>query len=114
MLPTALALARGAPLPEAWPLSPIALFMWSGEQARASASGRPRAALSPSPAFGDRAPLPASAPADLRPLLLLPRPQAQRLSSSLMTGETRLVLGTARDRSPASVAGTLTRTRTRT
>ena len=64
MLPTALALARGAPLPaelltltltltlalalalisgaplaEAWPLSPIALFMWSGEQARARALG---------------------------------------------------------------------------
>ena len=43
-LPTALALARGAPLPEAWPLSPIALFMWSGEQVRA----RPPAALSTS------------------------------------------------------------------
>ncbi len=39
-LPTALALARGAPLPEAWPLSPISLFMWSGEQARVSPSGR--------------------------------------------------------------------------
>ena len=43
-----------------------------------------------------------------------PSPQAQRLSSSLMTGETRLVLGTARDRSAASVVGIRTPTPTLT
>lgn len=34
LLPSAVALARGSPsLPEAWPWSPISLFMWNGKQA---------------------------------------------------------------------------------
>ena len=33
LLPTALAVARRRPLPEAWPISPISLFMWNGAQA---------------------------------------------------------------------------------
>ena len=33
LLPTAFAVVRRKPLPEAWPLSPISLFMWNGAQA---------------------------------------------------------------------------------
>jgi len=32
--PTMLSCALNTPLPEAWPLSPFALFMWNGDQVK--------------------------------------------------------------------------------